>query len=116
MRKPDASELVNKGIGWNAAELAAVGLEINSSGDVVPTAAAMAARGGGAVELGGPAGLEAGRAADRASGRVERRVVVLKAASPRYAEHTPATPEVPKPEGATSEQGTKTEETTVPAK
>ncbi|MCC6320689.1 MAG: HlyD family efflux transporter periplasmic adaptor subunit [Phycisphaerales bacterium] len=54
LRKPDAGELVNRGQGWNPAELAAVGLEINSSGDIVPSAAAIAARQGGAEGRGGP--------------------------------------------------------------
>ncbi|MFN7022745.1 MAG: hypothetical protein ACK4WH_15685, partial [Phycisphaerales bacterium] len=47
LRKPDPSELTGRVSGWNPEELAAVGLEVNANGDIVPTAAAMAARGGG---------------------------------------------------------------------
>lgn len=55
LRKPDPGELAERVSGWNPDELAAVGLEINANGDIVPTAAAMAARtvGGQPARTGG---------------------------------------------------------------
>lgn len=52
LRKPEPSEIVGKG--WNPKELAAVGLELNASGDIVPVAGAPGQ--GPSERAGGPRG------------------------------------------------------------
>lgn len=72
LRKPDAGEIVGKGAaGWDPQELAAVGLEVNASGDIVPSAAALAAR--GAAGGGGRGGRGNGGGAEGMGGAGARR-------------------------------------------
>lgn len=63
LRKPEASEIVGKA--WNPEELAAVGLELNAAGDIVPVAGALL--NGSGDSPGGPGG------AGRGGGRGGRR-------------------------------------------
>jgi multidrug resistance efflux pump len=116
LRKPDANELVGKGTGgWNATELAAVGLQLNETGDIVPSAAAIAGRMKGAVKgPGGPGG----------PGRRTTPPGVPVAAgdpSPTKPEQDTAKPQDSKPgegkgEGSATESGEKAAETAAPAK
>jgi hypothetical protein len=105
LRKPEPNEIMGKG--WNEQELAAVGLELNDSGDVVPSAAALAARGGGA---GGPGA--GGRPGGKGEGRPGRRPGGEGTASKGEKDDKG---EEPKPAGAAAEEGATGGGTTEPA-
>jgi len=99
LRKPDPSELLDKGTAsWKLSELAIVGLEINASGDIVPTAAAMAARGQSGE--GGRPGAEGATGGKRGSRTGGGKPASDSSSKPQTTNPAPATADPAKPAAA----------------